>query len=135
MTALFRDHPDLSGLNGGALRDPRVTILNTDAWRFAEDSTEVFDVIIINLPDPKNLSLSKLYSRQFYGALVERLSVQGVMVTQSGSPLFALLVDQRHARCQPQSESPRTGAIYACLPCLSAKLWRLGVCHGQSNAA
>ncbi|CUH88902.1 Spermidine synthase [Phaeobacter sp. CECT 5382] len=89
VTELFRDHPDLSALNQDALRDPRVTIHNTDAWRFVEDSTAVFDVIIIDLPDPKNLSLSKLYSRQFYGTLVERLSAQGVMVTQAGSPLFA----------------------------------------------
>lgn len=89
VTELFRDHPELSQLNGGALRDPRVTIHNRDAWRFVEDSAEVFDVILIDLPDPKNLALSKLYSRQFYGALMERLSAHGVLVTQAGSPLFA----------------------------------------------
>lgn len=89
VTALFRDHPDLSALNDHALSDPRVTIRNMDAWQFAESSDQVFDVILIDLPDPKNLALSKLYSRQFYGALVERLSAQGLMVTQAGSPLFA----------------------------------------------
>lgn len=89
VTELFRDHPDLSQLNDGALRDPRVTIQNMDAWRYVEESDKVFDVILIDLPDPKNLALSKLYSRQFYGTLVERLSAHGVMVTQAGSPLFA----------------------------------------------
>lgn len=89
VTELFRDHVDLSQLNAGALGDPRVEIRNLDAWRFVEESDEVFDVIVIDLPDPKNLALSKLYSRQFYGALVERLSAHGIMVTQAGSPLFA----------------------------------------------
>lgn len=89
VTELFRDHPDLSQLNSGALNDPRIEIRNADAWRFVESSTQVYDVIIIDLPDPKNLALSKLYTRQFYGALVERLSAQGIMVTQAGSPLFA----------------------------------------------
>ncbi|MEP2715706.1 polyamine aminopropyltransferase [Pseudophaeobacter sp.] len=89
VTALFRDHKELAQLNGGSLSDPHVEIHNADAWRFIEGSSGVFDVIIIDLPDPKNLALSKLYSRQFYGALVERLSAHGVMVTQAGSPLFA----------------------------------------------
>ena len=89
VTELFRDHPDLSPLNHGSLSDPRLDIKNVDAWRFVEGSSAVYDVIIIDLPDPKNLALSKLYSRQFYGTLVERLSAQGVMVTQAGSPLFA----------------------------------------------
>lgn len=89
VTQLFRDHPDLSVLNGGAFNDPRVTVINSDAWRFAESGTQSFDVIIADLPDPKNLSLSKLYSREFYSLLFERLSGTGVMVTQAGAPLFA----------------------------------------------
>ncbi|UWQ28202.1 polyamine aminopropyltransferase [Leisingera sp. M523] len=89
VTELFHSHPQLSGLNGGALKDSRVTIRNMDAWTFVEGSGQVFDVIIADLPDPKNLALSKLYTRQFYGALMERLSAQGVVVTQAGSPLFA----------------------------------------------
>ena len=66
-----------------------MTIRNSDAWQYVEGTDQVFDVIIADLPDPKNLALSKLYTRQFYGALMERLSAQGVMVTQAGSPLFA----------------------------------------------
>ncbi|MBQ4824045.1 polyamine aminopropyltransferase [Leisingera sp. HS039] len=89
VTELFRGHPQLSALNGGALKDSRVTIRNMDAWKFVEGTDRVFDVIIADLPDPKNLALSKLYTRQFYGALMERLSAQGVVVTQAGSPLFA----------------------------------------------
>ncbi|MDA7425949.1 polyamine aminopropyltransferase [Thalassococcus lentus] len=89
VTALFRDHPELSLLNDRALSDPRVSITNMDAWRYIETAQDSYDVIILDLPDPKNLALSKLYSRSFYHLLVERLSSTGLLVTQSGSPLFA----------------------------------------------
>jgi spermidine synthase len=89
VTQLFRDHPELAPLNGGAFADPRVRAINQDAWQFAETTDRVYDVIIADLPDPKNLALSKLYSREFYSLLFERLSGTGLMVTQAGSPLFA----------------------------------------------
>ncbi|MBO9446881.1 polyamine aminopropyltransferase [Ruegeria sp. R14_0] len=89
VTELFRDHPELSVLNDNALRDPRVTVVNEDAWQFLERDTGLYDVVIIDLPDPKSIALSRLYTRQFYGLLAERLSGQGVFVTQAGSPFFA----------------------------------------------
>jgi spermidine synthase len=89
VTELFSTHPDMIALNGGAFADPRVRVENRDAWSFVEASNQAFDVIIIDLPDPKNLSLSKLYSREFYAVLVERLAAGGGIVTQAGSPLYA----------------------------------------------
>ncbi|MEP3635794.1 MAG: polyamine aminopropyltransferase [Paracoccaceae bacterium] len=89
VTELFRDHAQLKHLNDEALSDPRVSIINQDAWNFAEETDATFDVIIVDLPDPKNLSLSKLYSTEFYAILIERLSPRGVLVTQAGSPFFA----------------------------------------------
>ncbi len=89
VTEIFRRNDDLAALNNGALRDSRVTVKNGDAWQFVEHETAQFDVIIIDLPDPKNLALSKLYSRAFYSLLMERLSPRGVMVTQAGSPFYA----------------------------------------------
>ncbi len=89
VTEIFQTHDDLAALNSGALRDPRVTIHNQDAWQFVEHGSEQYDLVIIDLPDPKNLALSKLYSRAFYNLLVERLNAQGIMVTQAGSPFYA----------------------------------------------
>jgi spermidine synthase len=89
VTELFRDHAQLKLLNDDALSDPRVSIINQDAWTFAEETDAVFDVIIVDLPDPKNFSLSKLYATEFYAILIERLSPRGVLVTQAGSPFFA----------------------------------------------
>ena len=89
VTELFRDHPELSLLNDNALNDPRVQIVAADAWKFLTETDAQFDVIILDLPDPKNIALSKLYSLEFYAVLVERLTAQGVLTSQAGSPLFA----------------------------------------------
>lgn len=89
VTELFATNPDLVSLNGGALTDPRVEIVNADAWVWAAEAEASFDVIIADLPDPKSIALSKLYSVEFYAMLAERLSSHGLFVTQAGSPTFA----------------------------------------------
>jgi spermidine synthase len=95
MTELFRDNPELSALNGNALSSPRVTIRNVDAWTFAGGEADeagdggLYDVIILDLPDPKSVQISRLYSLEFYAMLMERLRRGGVVVTQAGSPLLA----------------------------------------------
>ena len=89
MTALFRDNADLAALNGASLSDTRVEIRNEDAWEFIRANEQTFDVVIIDLPDPSNFAVSKLYSREFYSDLVQHMAAHGVLVTQSGSPLFA----------------------------------------------
>ncbi len=89
MTRLFREHEVLSTLNGKVLSDPRVQIVNGDAWSYLRGNGPLFDVIIADLPDPRTLALSKLYSREFYADLSRRLSATGIFVTQATSPLFA----------------------------------------------
>ncbi|GAB5448672.1 polyamine aminopropyltransferase [Gymnodinialimonas sp.] len=90
VTELFATNADLVALNGGALLDERVEVVNTDAWVWAAEADAApFDVIIADLPDPKSIALSKLYSVEFYGMLMERLSSHGLLVTQAGSPTFA----------------------------------------------
>lgn len=89
MTTLFRDHPALSALNDGALGDPRVSVVNMDAWAFLRDNEQLFDVVVIDLPDPHTLAVGKLYSVEFYADLAQHLPADGLVVTQASSPLFA----------------------------------------------
>lgn len=89
VTELFRDHPDLAPLNDFAFSDSRVTIHNADAWQFLSEDQTLYDVVIIDLPDPKTIALSRLYTTEFYRLLAERLTAQGLLVTQAGSPFFA----------------------------------------------
>lgn len=89
MTALAREHELISGLNGGSFRDPRVRIVNQDAYSFVEQDTGLYSAVIIDLPDPNDLALGKLYSKEFYTLLARRLARDGVIVTQSTSPYMA----------------------------------------------
>lgn len=88
MTDMARTYQPVREVNGDALNDPRVTVINTDAYKFIQDDDDVYPVIIIDLPDPNNEGLSKLYSRQFYRLLRDRLSPDGAFVTQAASPYF-----------------------------------------------
>ncbi len=89
MTQLGKQHPVLTRLNQGALHDKRVHIINQDAFRYLEDTQQYFDVIIVDLPDPKTVELGRLYSLEFYHLCHRQLRPLGVMVTQAGSPYYA----------------------------------------------
>jgi spermidine synthase len=88
ITTLFREHKVLSELNSHAYDSAKVKVINQDAWKFIENAKVLFDVIILDLPDPNNISLSRLYSESFYRLLVKQLSRSGVMVTQASSPMY-----------------------------------------------
>lgn len=89
ITDLARDYPLLTTLNQNALDDPRVEVVNQDAYNFIAEGSELFNVIIIDLPDPNNETLSKLYTETFYRLLKKRLTPDGAFVTQATSPYFA----------------------------------------------
>lgn len=90
MTRLFTDRDDLARLNDFALRDPRVTIVNDDAFGWARRYTGPdFDVVIGDFPDPNNFGLGKLYTVQFYRILDHLLANGGVMAVQATSPVFS----------------------------------------------
>ena len=89
ITELARQDRQIRTLNADSLADPRVTVHNDDAFRFLEMSDALYDVVIVDLPDPNNASLSRLYSREFYALLRRRLARTGVFATQATSPMFA----------------------------------------------
>lgn len=89
MTGLARRHPALVAANRGSLDDPRVRLVHADALRFLESTEERWNVAIVDLPDPKTVSLARLYTRGFYELLAHRLGPGGVIVTQATSPFFA----------------------------------------------
>lgn len=89
MTRLGRTFPAIVALNSGALRDPRVRIVHQDAHRFLENTAQLYDVILGDLPDPNSDVLAKLYSVEFYKLIQRHLAASGVFVTQATSPFFA----------------------------------------------
>jgi spermidine synthase len=89
MTKLFSEQPTLVKLNAGALKSPKVKVVNTDAFGWLEGAADTFDVIIVDFPDPTNFSIGKLYTNSFYALLDKRLSASGYAVIQTTSPLVA----------------------------------------------
>jgi spermidine synthase len=49
----------------------------------------MFDVIIVDFPDPTNFSLGKLYTTSFYALMEKHLAASGYAVIQTTSPLVA----------------------------------------------
>ncbi|MBE9040716.1 polyamine aminopropyltransferase [Oscillatoriales cyanobacterium LEGE 11467] len=66
-----------------------VDVLNVDASKFLQNVDEIFDVIIIDFPDPSSADLARLYSTMVFDRVRERLARFGVMSIQSTSPVHA----------------------------------------------
>lgn len=73
----------------GPEESARVTVYAVDADRMADRLPANQDVVIIDLPDPNTIELTKLYSVEFYLKLRRRLNPGAVMVVQSTSPYHA----------------------------------------------
>ena len=89
MTTLGRSHEVLVELNRDAFADPRVSVENRDAYTYLRDADSRFwDVILVDLPDPRTIDLARLYGLEFYRLVRRHLSPGGVVVTQATSPFF-----------------------------------------------
>jgi spermidine synthase len=89
MVELCSTHPIIIELNKHAFDDPRVTTVARDAYIWLQENLDIWDVIIIDLPDPRRVELAKLYSTEFYTTVRNHLNSDGVMVAQSTSPIHA----------------------------------------------
>lgn len=89
MTRTFQTAAKLTALNQNSLNNPKMKIVNDDAAQWLEKNQEKFDVMIIDLPDPSNFALGKLYSVPMYRMAARHLADGGKMVIQSTSPYFA----------------------------------------------
>lgn len=76
----------LKKLNEAALEDERLTIINQDAFTWLMENKLKFDLIIADLPDPNNESLSRLYSMSMFHLVQNALNEYGFFVTQATSP-------------------------------------------------
>jgi spermidine synthase len=66
-----------------------INVINLDASKFLEQISGLYDIIIIDFPDPNSPDLAKLYSVQFYENVAKKLTPFGILVQQSTSPIHA----------------------------------------------
>ena len=90
MTKISKSVPALGDLNHHSLDDPRVTVINNDAFVWLDTSDAApFDIAIVDFPDPNNFALGKLYTTRFYNILKAKLLPDSAVVIQCTSPLMA----------------------------------------------
>lgn len=92
VTKLAKTNRKIVELNEGSLHDDRVTIFHKDAFQYLKNIDKRYDVILVDLPDPNNESLNKLYTKEFYSLVRNHLLPGGAMMVQSTSPVFATKV-------------------------------------------
>ena len=88
LTDLFIHKPVLANINKNSLTNNKVKIINQDGFKFLEQTNDFFDLIIVDLPDPRNVELSRLYSLEFYELCNLKLTPNGGIITQAGSPYY-----------------------------------------------
>lgn len=77
----------LPQISAGAFDDPRLNLVFADGAKFVEESTDSFDVIIVDSTDPIGPG-EVLFREEFYRAAHARLTPGGVIVTQNGVPFM-----------------------------------------------
>ncbi|ODS24104.1 spermidine synthase [Candidatus Endobugula sertula] len=86
---LAQNNHHLLNLNLNSLAHPKVHVVNADAYQFLLKNRTQYDAIVIDLPDPNNTSLARLYSTEFYKLVGINLKPNGLFVTQASSPFYA----------------------------------------------
>jgi spermidine synthase len=86
MLEIASEHPVISKLNQGSLKNPRVKTIITDAFHYLRNTKEQYKSIFIDFPYPKNYNLSKLYSTEFYRFVHRALAPDGFVVMDA--PLY-----------------------------------------------
>jgi spermidine synthase len=69
----------LAAADFAALRSPRVRILYQDGRSFLERTSERYDAIILDLPEPATAQINRYYTRQFFLEARKKLTPGGVL--------------------------------------------------------
>lgn len=86
---LCKTNPIIKKLNMNSLENEKLQVINKDAYKYLEESKDKYDLIIVDLPDPNNEALNKLYTNLFYRLIYNHVTDSGMVVVQSTSPYYA----------------------------------------------
>ena len=89
MLEFAKNNKIMQFINKRAFWDKRVKTYAQDGLVFVKKSKKRYNLIIIDLIDPRTPSAARLYSKEFYKRIFQILTPDGVMITQATSPFFA----------------------------------------------
>ncbi|MBL7075025.1 fused MFS/spermidine synthase [candidate division KSB1 bacterium] len=62
-----------------ALSDPRVALHHRDGRAFIKGTSQTYDVVLVNLPDPHTAQLNRFYTLTFFQLVKEKLNPGGIL--------------------------------------------------------
>ncbi len=90
VTQLFTEREELAVLNGLALRDDRVEVVNADAFVWLQEpGIEPYDAVVVDFPDPNDYGVGKLYTTHFYRLLRRAMADDATLSIQATSAFFS----------------------------------------------
>ncbi len=75
----------MPSVSNGVFDNPKLNLVIDDGFAFVNNTTEQFDVIIVDSTDPIGPG-AILFTREFYQACHRCLTTDGILVTQNGVP-------------------------------------------------
>ena len=130
VTALSRRY--LPHESAGAFDDPRAEVYHEDARVFLENTDARFDVIIIDLPDPiEEGPAYRLFTKEFYQTVNDRLTPGGCVSVQAGSASPTDLLNLTAVHKTLETAFPVVTAYATYMPCFGGA-W--GFCLASRGA-
>jgi spermidine synthase len=120
----------LAEIHKGALDDPRLEIRIGDGFDYVKNTTEKFDLIVLDLTDPDTPAFH-LYSEEFFRLCRERLNPGGLLTLHLGTPVYAPeTVRKNAANLRKVFKQVHPLALF--IP-LYGSLWCLAVASDSAN--
>jgi len=111
----------LPGIAGDAFDHPNGELIIGDGVKYLRETQEHFDVILVDSTDPVGPAVD-LFNEEFYRNAKRAIGENGIIVTQSGSPL--VMLDELIAAVQQlRSVFPIVKTYLGCVPIYPGVLW------------
>jgi spermidine synthase len=121
----------LPNYSQGSFKDKRTELLHVDAREYLAKSRELFDIIIIDLPDPiEEGPAYLLYTVEFYHLVRDRLTANGIITVQAGSAALTELLNFTSVNKTLKSVFPIVCPYQTDVPCFGGP-W--GFCLASLN--
>jgi spermidine synthase len=123
----------LPSIAGDAFEDPRTELIIGDGVAYVRYTPEPFDVILVDSTDPVGPAVD-LFGEAFYRNVRRALTPDGLVVTQSGSPL--VMLDELIAAADLMRRVFPVVKTYICsIPLYPGVLWSFTAASMQTDPA
>ncbi|MEK6692678.1 MAG: polyamine aminopropyltransferase [Nitrospirota bacterium] len=104
----------------GAFDDPRTELKFLDARRYLEETSDKYDIIVIDIPEPVEEGPAYLlYTREFYEMVKDRLNDDGIISLQAGATAINNLLNFTAVNKTLRAVFPVVAPYYASIPSFS----------------